>query len=221
MDVFEAMHTRSACRAFLDRPVPHHLIEKILEAARWAPSGVNSQPWFVAVARGESKSRITQALLDARARGEKESPDYQYYPGEWREPYKARRKVCGLTMYAAQKVAKDDPAAREKSWNSNYHFFGAPVALFFFVDRSMAQGAWVDMGMFLQNVMLAAQALGLATCPQASLADYPAIIRDVLGVSADRALACGMALGYADPDAAVNQYRLEREPVSAFATWHE
>ena len=221
MDVFEAMRARRACRAFLDTPVPPPLIEKILEAARWAPSGVNSQPWFVAVARGESKARITQALLDARARGEPEAPDYHYYPREWPEPYKTRRKVCGITMYAAQKVAKDDPAAREKSWNNNYRFFGAPVALFFFIDRSMAQGSWVDMGLFLQNAMLAAQSLGLATCPQASLADYPALVREVLGVAPARALVCGMALGYADPDAAVNLYRLEREPVSGFTSWHE
>lgn len=221
MDVIEAMRGRKSVRAYLDRPVARETVAAILEAARWAPSGVNSQPWQVAVVSGEMKERISTTLLAARQRGEPERPDYLYYPQEWHEPYKGRRKACGLALYAALRIGKDDADARLKAWSNNYRFFGAPLGLLFFVDRALAQGSWVDMGMFIENVMLAARAHGLETCPQASLAEYPDLVRGILGVPETRALICGMALGYADPSAPVNGYRLEREPVEAFAQWYD
>ncbi len=221
MDLLEAMRGRRATRAFLDRPVARDTVEKILDAARWAPSGVNIQPWQVAVVSGATKARIGEALLAARTAGEPERPDYAYYPKQWEEPYKERRKVCGITMYRALNIGKDDTEARIKAWNANYHSFGAPVALFFFVDRSLSQGAWLDNGMFIENVMLAARAFGLDTCPQAALAEYPDRVRTLLGIPESRALICGMALGFADASAAVNNYRLDRVPVNEFASWHE
>lgn len=221
MDVLEAMRGRKSTRAYLDKPVARATIESMLDAARWAPSGVDCQPWQVAVVTGASKTRISDALLAARMARQPENPDYAYYPGEWREPYKSRRKATGLALYQALNIGKDDALARLKAWNGNYHFFGAPAGLLFFVDRSLAQGAWVDMGMFIENVMLAARGLGLDTCPQASLAEYPDIVRGILDVPATRALVCGMALGYADASAPVNNYRTEREPVSAFTSWHD
>jgi len=221
MDVLEAMRGRKSTRAYLDKPVARATIESILDAARWAPSGVNCQPWQVAVVTGTIKTRITEALLAARKAGQPENPDYAYYPSDWQEPYKSRRKATGLALYRALNIGKDDAFARLKAWNGNYHFFGAPAGLLFFVDRALSQGAWVDMGMFIENVMLAARAHGLETCPQASLAEYPDIVRGILTVPATRALVCGMALGYADADAPVNSYRTEREPVSAFTTWHD
>ncbi|HJX18199.1 MAG TPA: nitroreductase, partial [Acidiferrobacterales bacterium] len=118
-------------------------------------------------------------------------------------------------------IGKDDPLARLKAWNNNYRFFGAPVGLLFFVDRALAQGAWVDMGMFIENVMLAARGHGLDTCPQAALAEYPDIVRGILNFPNTHALVCGMALGYADHAHPVNNYRTERAPVSAFTTWHD
>jgi len=139
--------------------------------------------------------------------------------------------VAGTVQIAAQghragalsgaEHRQDDPLARLKAWNNNYRFFGAPVGLLFFVDRALAQGAWVDMGMFIENVMLAARGHGLETCPQASLAEYPDIVRGILNIPATRALVCGMALGYADAGVPINSYRTEREPVSAFTTWHD
>ena len=221
MDVLEAMRDRKSTRAFLDKPVARTTIESILDAARWAPSGVNCQPWHVAVVTGRNKEHISKALLTARQARTPENPDYAYYPKEWREPYNARRKATGYALYQALNISKDDPAARLKAWNNNYHFFGAPAGLLFFVDRTLAQGAWVDMGMFIQNVMLAARGLGLETCPQASLAEYPDIVRNILDVPNSRALVCGMAIGYADGSAPVNNYRTAREPVSAFTQWHE
>jgi nitroreductase len=221
MDLLDAMRGRRSTRAYLDKPVTRETIESILDAARFAPSGVNAQPWQVAVVQGEIKNKIAEALLAARKSKQPEHPDYAYYPKEWAEPYKSRRKASGLALYAALGIAKDDVFARLKAWNNNYRFFGAPVGLLFFIDRQLSQGSWLDTGMFIQNVMLAARAHGLETCPQASLAEYPDIVRDLLGIPATRALVCGMALGYADAGHPVNSYRTEREPVDAFTTWHE
>jgi len=221
MDILEAIRGRKSTRAYLDKPVARATVEAILDAARWAPSGVDSQPWKVAVVSGTTKERISSDLLAARTAKQPENPDYAYYPSEWQEPYKSRRKATGLALYAALKIGKDDPQARMKAWNNNYRFFGAPVGLLFFVDRALAQGAWVDMGMFIENVMLAARGHGLDTCPQAALAEYPDIVRGILNFPNTHALVCGMALGYADHAHPVNNYRTERAPVSAFTTWHD
>ena len=221
MDVLEAMRGRKSTRAYLDKPVARATVEAILDAARWAPSGVDSQPWKVAVVSGTTKERISSDLLAARTAKQPENPDYAYYPSEWQEPYKSRRKATGLALYRALNIGKDDPLARLKAWNNNYRFFGAPVGLLFFVDRALAQGAWVDMGMFIENVMLAARGHGLDTCPQAALAEYPDIVRGILNFPNTHALVCGMALGYADHAHPVNNYRTERAPVSAFTTWHD
>jgi len=221
MDVLEAMRGRKSTRAYLDKPVVRATVESILDAARWAPSGVDSQPWKVAVVTGTTKDRLSSDLLAARTAKQPENPDYAYYPSAWQEPYKSRRKATGLALYQALNIGKDDPLARLKAWNNNYRFFGAPAGLLFFVDRALAQGAWVDMGMFIENVMLAARAHGLDTCPQASLAEYPDIVRGILNFPNTHALVCGMALGYADANAPANSYRTEREPVNAFTTWHD
>ncbi len=221
MDVLEAMRRRASTRAYLDKPVDRATIETILDAARWAPSGVDAQPWRVAVLTGKTKQSLSEELLAARVAGEPERPDYHYYPQRWQEPYKSRRLACGLALYQALGIGRDDTDRRMKSWNNNYRFFGAPIGLLFFVDRSLAQGSWVDMGMFIENVMLAASAQGLATCPQASIAEYPDIARKLLNISDSQALVCGMALGYADASAAVNHYRTAREAVNSFTTWHE
>lgn len=220
MDVLEAIRRRASTRAFLDQPVDRDIVEKILDVARWAPSGANIQPWRVAVVTGTTQRRLTELLLAERRARRPENPDYTYYPREWTDPYKARRIACGLALYQALKIGRDDKDARLKAWNNNYSFFGAPAGLLFFIDRRLAQGSWVDMGMFIENVMLAALGHGLATCPQASLAEYPDIVRGVLGISDSQALVCGMALGYPDATAPVNHYRTAREPAMTFTTWH-
>ncbi|MHB8622217.1 MAG: nitroreductase [Sulfuricaulis sp.] len=126
-----------------------------------------------------------------------------------------------MALYTALKIGRHDEDARIKSWNNNYSFFGAPTGLLFFLERSLAQGSWADIGMFIENVMLAALAFGLATCSQAALAEYPNTVRQLLNIPSSHALVCGMALGYPDPAAAVNSYRTAREPVAIFTTWHE
>lgn len=220
MDVLDAMHSRASTRAFLDKPVPRETVGAILEAARFAPSGVNHQPWRVAVVTGQTKANLSAALLAARVNNEPERADYPYYAKTWEEPYKARRLACGLALYTALGIKREDAERKIKSWNLNYSFFGAPVGLLFFIDRHLEKGSWIDTGMFIQNVMLAALKFNLATCPQASIAEYPDLARKILNVPDTRLLVCGMALGFPDKTAAVNRYRTNREEVKNFTDWY-
>lgn len=220
MQATDAMKQRQSTRAFLDKPVSKENVSAILEAARWAPSGVNTQPWRVAVVSGQSKYQLAEAIIAARSEGHPPTPDYHYYPQEWFEPYKSRRRATGLALYGALGIGREDKDKQLEAWNNNYRFFGAPVGLLLFLDRRMGQGSWIDLGMFIQNILLAAEEQGLATCPQASLADHPDIVRQHLGIGDNWALACGIALGYRDTTAAVNGYRTPREPLEAFTSWH-
>lgn len=222
LQVLDAIYGRHSTRAFLQTAVPQSTIESILDVARHAPSGANTQPWQVVVVTNPLKDAMGQAIVQARKNGIKENPDYAYYPTEWRDPYKERRKSCGLALYSALHIPKEDTVHREIAWYRNYHFFEAPVGLFFFIDRDLQKGSWIDMGMFIQNVMLAALAHDLDTCPQASLAEYPDIVRGFLlntRISDEQALVCGMALGFADTEHPINQYRTTREPVASFTEY--
>jgi len=221
MDILTAMRERHSTRGFLDRDVEDNIIEQILDAARYAPSGANTQPWQVCVVKDQTKQSITDQIIAAREAGQSENPDYQYYPSQWREPYKSRRYATGMALYSALAIGREDTARRTQAWYDNYRFFGAPVGLFFFIDKDLAQGSWLDLGMFIQNVMLAAMAFDLATVPQASLAEYPDIVRTALQVPDTQALACGMSLGYADENMPVNQYRIERATVADFTRWYK
>ena len=219
MEVTEAIRNRKSTRAFLPKPVNREIITSILECARWAPSGVNSQPWQVAVVTGDTKCQLAKALAKCRADGESARQDYDYYPTKIEEPYITRRRVCGKALYSALNIQRDDIEKRKDQWMKNYHSFDAPVALYFFIDGILETGSWVDCGMFIQNVMLAARGHGLETCAQAALAEYPDVVRSILDIPDSKKLICGMALGHADYDDASYQYRTEREPVKAFTTW--
>jgi nitroreductase len=221
MDVLTAIRTRASTRAFLDKPVPKTLIHELLDIARYTPSGTNTQPWQVAVLMGTAKAQLCQAIVEAFDHGQKGNPDYQYYPQEFFGPLKARRVKCGLALYNALGIAKEDTEGRKAQWRANYRFFDAPVGLFLLLDKRLATGSWFDLGMFAQSIMLAAKGLGLDTCPQAALAEYPDIVRQHLNLSDSLQVACGMAIGYADPNHPINQYRTEREEVDSFTQWFE
>lgn len=221
MDTLTAITSRWSCRAYLDKPVDPQLVTRILDTARWAPSGTNMQPWQVAVVTGKTKQTISEKIIAAREAGQAESPDYQYYPTSWEEPYKSRRKATGLALYGALEIERGDEVRQKEAWYNNYRFFGAPVGLLFFINANLAKGSWLDMGMFIQSVMLAANSLGLASCPQFSLAEFPTIVRAELGIAESQHMVAGLSLGYADPDHPVNNYRLEREPVDHFTLWYE
>jgi len=221
MNVIEALERRKSTRAFLQRSVDQGVIEALLNAARHAPSGANTQPWQVAVIMGDRKRRLQQRLEHAFHSGVPPKMDYSYYPGDWSEPYRSRRVACGLQLYEALGIERDDKERRRDQWAANYRAFDAPVALFFFMDAGMQTGSFMDYGMFLQSLMLAAVDQGLATCPQAALAEYPQIVKRELGYPEDSILLCGMALGYEDSAAAVNGYRTPREDVAAFTRFFD
>ena len=220
MNIEQAILQRQSIRAYEDRAVDKEIIRSILDAARWTPSGVNTQPWQIEVVSGASKQTLSEAILAARETSGA-NPDYDYYPAEWREPYKGRRKACGLALYGALEIGREDKQKAIEAANNNFRFFDAPVGMFFFMDKELGQGSWLDMGMMLQSIMLLAKQYGLDTCPQASLAENPDVVRQQLGVSDDKLLVCGLSMGYAQQDAAVNQYRTERLAVDEFTHWHD
>lgn len=219
MNVSEAITNRISVRAYLDKPISKDIITSILDTARWAPSGTNTQPWKVIVVQGKTKDAITKGFLDAQKNGEKPSPDYQYYPEVWVEPFKARRFQCGMDLYKALDIGREDKDKRIEAALDNYRFFGAPVTLFFFIDKIMGKGSWFDMGMFYQSIMLTAREYGLGSCPQASTSDYPDVVKGILAVPENFDLICGLSLGYPDDSKPVNQYRTRREEVESFTTW--
>lgn len=221
MNVLNALLQRKSVRAFTDQAVEREKIETILTHAGHAPSGVNMQPWQVCVVTGEKKRAIETRMVQAFENGEPSRIDYHYYPQVWNEPYKTRRKETGLMLYEALGIARDDNARRNEQWKANYRAFGAPVVLFFFIDTALEKGSYLDYGMFLQSVMLAATALGLGTCTQGALAEYPDIVREELGIGGEKVLLCGMALGYEETEAPVNGYRTGRIGMDEFVTFYD
>ena len=221
MQFSDVILKRKSTRAFLNKAVELEKIQTILDLARHSPSGVNTQPWQVAVVSGETKKQL-DALLEEAFRSDVESNlDYQYYPKVWNEPFKSRRKACGLLMYSTLDISREDKQRQLDQWAANYRAFDAPVVLFFFMDSSAEQGSFLDYGLFLQSVMLAAVDQGLATCPQAALAEHPQIVKTHLGQDEELLLIGGMALGYEDCDALVNSYRTAREEYTSFTTFFD
>lgn len=218
-----AITSRRAIRAFLPTPVAKETIVEILRVATRAPSGTNTQPWKVHVLTGAAKEKLSAAIkaaYDDPAERAAHREEYDYYPTEWRSPYIDRRRKIGWDLYGLLGIAKTDRARMHAQHGRNYAFFDAPVGLIFTIDRVMKQGSWLDYGMFLQNVMLAARARGLDTCPQAAFTQFHRIIEAQLGLGPDEMVVCGMSLGFADPAAIENTLVTERDPVEAFARFH-
>ncbi len=221
MNINDAISQRHSTRAFLNKTVSTEQINRILDIARYSPSGANTQPWQVAVISGESKNKLQRLIEQEFHSGVESQIEYQYYPVTWKAVYKARRRKCGLQLYSSLNIAKEDSDKRKAQWLANYRAFDAPVMLLFFIDPEMETGSFLDYGMFIQSVMLAAMEEGLATCPQAALADYPDIVKQSLNYNTEAKLICGMALGYEDFDADVNKYRTAREPVANFTQYFD
>lgn len=220
MDLKTALMERKSTRAFLDKSVSNDTINQIIEQSKTAPSGVNTQPWQVAVLQGESKQNFCNKLEGAFREGKKGSMDYKYYPVEWADDYKQRRKECGLLLYSTLEINREDKKKQLDQWALNYHAFNAPVVLLFFIDKTMEKGSYMDYGMFIQSIMLSAVEHGLATCPQAALGEYPDIVRQEFPEYKDKLVLCGLALGYEDKDHIVNSYRTPRENLSRFVNFY-
>jgi nitroreductase len=215
-----AITTRRSLRAFLPTPVPRETIEQILAVASRAPSGTNTQPWRVYVLTGQAKEELSRKILaayDDPAERATHSEEYAYYPTEWKSPYIDRRRKVGWDLYGLLGIGKTDKARMHAQHGRNYRFFDAPVGLIFTIDRILRQGSWLDYGMFLQSVMVAARGRGLHTCPQAAFMQFHRIITEHVGAPADEQVVCGMALGHADIGAVENALVTEREPVAGFA----
>jgi nitroreductase len=214
-----AIVSRRSIRAFLPTPVPRAEIEAILQVAARAPSGTNIQPWQVYVLTGEIKQRLSAAILQAAkdpAQEELHQPEYDYYPREWRSPFIERRRKVGWDLYGLLGLTRDNKAGMAAQHARNYAFFDAPVGLMFSIKRHLGQGSWLDYGMFLQNIMIAARGRGLDTCPQAAFTGFHKIIAEVLQFEEDEMLVCGMSLGYADPDKVENSLITERAAINEF-----
>ena len=219
MRVSEAIVGRQSIRAFLpNKPVSDEQIQSLLSVAGRAPSGSNIQPWHVYVVRGEAKARITEVCEARYLSGDEGEYEYHYYPRAWREPYIGRRRQTGFGLYGLLGIDRKDTEAVQGYRVQNYQFFGAPVGLFFTIDRDMEQGSWLDYGMFLQSFMLAAREAGMESCAQAAFCSYYDSIMPILGAPDEQMLVCGMSLGYADPDALVNSSRTERLDAAEFMT---
>jgi nitroreductase len=220
--VDHAIESRRSVRAFLPTPVPQATVEDILRVASRAPSGTNTQPWKVSVLTGGALQALSDRLVAAyddpeeRAR---HTEEYAYYPTEWRPPYIDRRRKVGWDLYGLLGIGRADKARMHAQHRRNYRFFDAPVGLIFRIDRVLRQGSWLDYGMFLQNVMVAARARGLDTCPQAAFTPFHRLISEQLRLPDSEMVVCGMSLGHADPDAIENTLVTERAPVAEFATF--
>ncbi len=219
-----AITSRKSVRAFVPTPVPRETIEDMLRVASRAPSGTNTQPWKVYVLTGTSKSELSSKILAAYDDPEEAAThkeEYAYYPTEWRAPFIDRRRKIGWDLYGLLKIGKTDKARMHDQHGRNYSFFDAPVGLMFTIDRVMQQGSWMDYGMFLQSLMVAARARGLDTCPQAAFTQFHRIIMEHIGAPPNEMLVCGMSLGVADTAAPENALVTEREPVAGFACFLE
>jgi len=215
-----AITSRRSIRAFLDKPVEREEVARILDVAARAPSGTNTQPWKVHVLTGATRERLSNAILAAYAdpaQADAHHEEYPYYPREWVSPYVDRRRKVGWDLYSLLGLTRDNKTGMAAQHARNYAFFDAPVGMIFTIDRIMEQGSWLDYGMFLQNIMVAARARGLDTCPQAAFTQYHRIIAAELGLPEHEMVVCGMALGWADPDRIENTLETEREPSHVFA----
>jgi nitroreductase len=217
----QALLTRRSVRAFLPTPVARATVEELLLLAARSPSGTNIQPWKVRVVAGEARERLCGAILASLDRDGQAAHkrDWNYYPVSWREPFLSRRRKIGWDLYGLLGIRKGDFEATERQRRRNFEFFGAPVGLIFTLDEDLELGSWLDLGIFLGSLMIAARGRGLDTCPQAAFADFHAVIRRELGIPENEVIICGMALGQADPDAVENRLVTERAAIAEFASF--
>ncbi len=221
MKVSEAVAYRRSVRGFLDKPVDIVLVRDIIERAAWAASGGNLQPWHVDIVSGDSMQRLKAIMAQKTAAREMEMPEHPVYPEGLKSPYEDRRVEVGEMLYATMDIPREDRRARAIWFANNFQFFGAPVGLFFSLDRQMGHAQWADAGIFLQTIMLLLCEAGLDSCPQACWAAFPNTIRAFVDMPDDRILWTGMSIGYKDPDAAANALLPTRAPLQEWLIEHK
>ena len=220
-DFLSLISRRHCQRAFLAEAVPREMLEAVLLAAGQAPSGKNTQPWKVTVVSGAARDGLSAALCAVFDAGEKPQPDYEYSllpsPDEWTE----RARACGYALFELKGIGRRDMEARKAHGRENFTFFGAPVQLIFHLPAGAERGNFLDLGMFMQNIMLGLMAHGLGSCPQFSVAGYAGVVRESLGLGADRWVVAGMSVGWPEAAAQVNTFVPERLPLADFVDWRD
>ncbi|SEP53489.1 nitroreductase [Amycolatopsis saalfeldensis] len=218
MDVYEAVTSRRAVRGFLDRPVPKETLERVLSAAAWSPSGSNLQPWHVYAVTGGPLAEIKKRAAERLAMGDSwDEPEYEQYPSGLKSPYRERRSAFGEQRYGALGIPREDIEARQRAASANWDCFGAPAALFCYLDRDLGSPQWSDVGMYLQTVMLLLRAEGLHSCPQMAWAKFHRTVAEVLSPPGELILFCGMSIG--TEDVAADSARTGRAPLGETVTF--
>ncbi|GJL93938.1 MAG: NADH dehydrogenase [Hyphococcus sp.] len=220
MKLSDIIKSRISTRSFLDKPVSEEQVRGLLDIARWSPSGGNLQPWRVHVVMGDARARLIETVKNAIADNPfADEAELQIYPPKLADPWRARRSNLAEEMYATLNIPREDKAARLQWLLSNYEFFGAPVGVFFSLDRRFDKGQWAHLGMFMQTLALAAEEQGLATCMQEAWTARAKTVSAFLDLGEHEQLYCGMALGFADKDAPVNNWRSTRVRVDEFTSF--
>ena len=221
MNVNEALISRRSVRRFLPDPVSQEKIDNILKGAAFAPSGHNIQPWHVYVVEGQKKQSITQSILNSIKDGSAKDMknEFDYYPTEWFEPFFSRRRAVGFELYNLLGIGRDDFAARDKQMQENFHFFGAPVGMFITMDKRLATGTFMDVGMFIQSILVGARGEGLHSCGQVAFTKFHTLIAEQLEFKENEMLVCGVSIGYEDTSAPENSLRVEKLQYSDFTTF--
>ena len=221
MNVKEAFTSRRSVRRFLPKTVPVEKINNILECATFAPSGHNIQPWHVYVVQGKKKEAITNSILESIKDGSAKSfkQEFDYYPTEWFEPFISRRRAVGFELYKLLNISKDDYEARDRQMQENFHFFGAPVGMFITMDKRLATGTFMDVGMFIQSILVGARGEGLHSCGQVAFTKFHTILSKELEFDENEMLVCGVSMGYEDEDAPENKLRVEKLKHDQFSTF--
>ncbi|RZB19033.1 nitroreductase [Streptomyces sp. F001] len=218
MDIYEAVTSRRAVRGFTDRPVPREALERVLSAAAWAPSASNIQPWHAYVLTDAPLAELKKHAGERLVAGDPwDEPEYEQYPPTLKSPYGERRSAFGAQRYGALGIAREDLDARQRAAAANWDCFGAPAALFCYIDRDMGPAQWSDVGMYLQTVMLLLRAEGLHSCPQMAWAKYHRTVAEVLSPPDELLLFCGMSIGF--EDVTVDYARTGRAPLDETVTF--
>ena len=218
MQLEQILNKRKSCRAFLDRPVETHLLRTIIAMAARAPSNGNLQPWQIYIVTGTalaSLKQTTKKLVDDQV--PLQTPEYEVYPKPLKDTYNNRRQEIGEDLYRVLGIPRDDKKKRRGQFAKNALMFNAPVGVFAYIDRSLSYGQWMDLGMYLQRVMLLCEGHGMATCAQGYWTFFHETVRQTTGASDDLMLACGIAIGFEDQDAPINKVRSSRVAVEDFA----
>lgn len=219
MELFKGIESRKSCRAFKSMPVPREVVEKILEAASRSPSYTNTQPWEIAVVSGKKKDKLSDILYEMAKSSAAPNPDL-VSPKSWPPELEKRSKEHGARRFKILGIERDDVQKREELRLLNFKFYGAPCVLFLFMDSTLTPWSIFDLGLFAQSLILAAHSLGLGTCLQASVTNYPDAIREFLGIPETKKLVLGISLGYPDSQAIINTYQSMRVSPNGFTLWY-